>query len=77
MSFGILIHKHDSHYEDHPSEYYQFPKSYFSRAIKFVGSYVIYYEPVKVKNSRGYYAAAKIEKIVADPRAPDMFLALM
>ena len=77
MALGILIHRHDSRYADHPSERYQFPKSYLSRASKFVGNYIIYYEPVKVKNTRGYYATAKIEKIIPDPTEQGMFLALI
>lgn len=77
MSFGILIHRHDSRYADHPSERYQFPKSYLSRASKFVGNNIIYYEPVKIKNTRGYYATAKIEKIIPDPTEEGMYLALI
>jgi len=77
MYFGVFIHRHDSRYDDHPSERYQFPKSYLSRATNFVKSWVLYYEPTKVKNSRGYYAVARIEKIIPDPTTPNMHLALI
>ncbi|WP_240310915.1 HNH endonuclease [Altererythrobacter sp. ZODW24] len=42
-----------------------------------VGSWIIYLEPKKVANSRGYFAAAKIEKIIPDPTKADMYLALI
>jgi putative restriction endonuclease len=36
-----------------------------------------YLEPRKVKASRGYFAVAKVERIVPDPTARGMFLALI
>jgi len=75
--FGVFVHREDSRYDDRPLERYQFPKSYFSRAAQFEGGWVLYYEPTKVLQSRGYYAAAKIEKIIPDVTAEDMFLALI
>lgn len=77
MAFGIFLHRSDSKYNDLPSQYYQFPKSYLSRAAPFAGSWIIYYEPTKVKNTRGYYAVAKVEKIIPDPSVTDRFLALI
>lgn len=75
--FGVFIHRQDSKYNDHPSKQYQFPKNYLSRALQFEGGWVLFYEPTKVKNSRGYYATAKIDKIVSDPSADNMYLALL
>ena len=75
--FGVFVHRTDSKYDDHPSSQYQFPANYLSRAAKFTGGWVLYYEPTKVKNSRGYYAVGKIEKIIPDPTAPNMYLALI
>lgn len=75
--FGVLIHRHDSKYDDHPSARYQFPKSYLSRAAPLERGWVLFYEPTKVTNSRGYYAIAKIESIVRDPTDSEMYLALM
>ena len=75
--FGVFVHRTDSKYDDHPSSQYQFPANYLSRAAKFTGGWVLYYEPTKVKNSRGYYAVGKIEKIIPDPTAPKMYLALI
>jgi putative restriction endonuclease len=37
----------------------------------------VYLEPSKVRNSRGYFAVAKVERIIPDPTAPGMFLALI
>ena len=75
--FGVFVHRTDSKYDDHPSSQYQFPANYLSRAAKFTGGWALYYEPTKVKNSRGYYAVGKIEKIIPDPTAPNMYLALI
>lgn len=75
--FGVFIHREDSRYDDHPSERYQFPRNYLSRATKFEGGWVLYYEPTKVKASRGYYAVGKVEKIIPDPTHQDMYLALI
>lgn len=77
MAFGVFIHRADSIYDDSPAERYQFPGQYLSRASRFVGDWVIYYEPRKVAGTRGYFAAAKVEKIVPDPSAAGMHLALI
>ncbi|MEQ9635481.1 MAG: HNH endonuclease [Devosia marina] len=77
MAFGVFIHRADSIYEDSPAERYQFPKPYLERASACVGDWIIYYEPVKVRGSKGYYAIAKVERIVSDPTAANMYLALI
>jgi len=61
--YGVFIHREDSRYDDHPSERYQFPHNYLSRASQFEGGWVLYYEPTKVKASRGYYAVGMVEKM--------------
>lgn len=76
MTKGLFLHRVDSVYDDFPEERYQFPKSYYSRAVQFVGDWIVYYEPVKA-GRQGYYAVAKVDKIVPDPAKPDMFLALI
>jgi putative restriction endonuclease len=75
--FGVFVHREDSRYEDHPTRKYQFPSSYLSRATQFDGGWVLYYEPTKVRNSRGYYAAAKLQKIVSDPTVANMHFAII
>ena len=77
MTFGVFIHRADSIYDDSPAERYQFPKPYLERASATVGDWIVYYEPVKVRGSKGYYAIAKVERIVPDPKAAGMYLALI
>jgi putative restriction endonuclease len=77
MAQAVFIHRADSIYDDSPAERYQFPAQYLSRAALAEGEWIVYYEPVKVPNSRGYFAVAKIDKIVPDPLTPNMYLALV
>ncbi|MBH0239592.1 HNH endonuclease [Methylobrevis albus] len=77
MSYCVFMHRSDSIYDDSPAERYQFPKSYLGRAAGSVGDWIVYLEPTKVPGSRGYFAIAKVERIVPDPTAPDMYLALI
>ncbi|OYY89138.1 MAG: restriction endonuclease [Sphingomonas sp. 28-66-16] len=77
MSFGVFIHRFDSIYDDTPAERYQFPKQYLGRAQACIGDWIVYYEPRKVVGTRGYFAVAKVERVVADPTAADMYLALI
>lgn len=77
MAFGIFIHRSDSNYEDTPAERYQFPPQYQGRAKACEGDWIVYYEPRKVPDTRGYFAVAKVERIVPDPFTPSMHLALI
>lgn len=77
MAFGVFIHRADSIYEDTPAEQYQFPAIYLSRASRCVGDWIVYYEPTKVPNSRGYFAVAKVGDIIPDPSVDGMYLALI
>ncbi len=77
MTKGLFIHRADSVYNDRPAEYYQFPKQYWGRASKFVGDWIIYYEPTKSRANPGYKAVARLEKIIPDPTTPTMYLAMM
>ena len=77
MAFGIFIHRSDSIYEDSPAECYHFPRQYLGRVQACVGDWIVYYEPGKVAGTRGYFAVAKVEQVVPDPRSPDMFFALI
>ena len=77
MAHCVFMHKADSIYDDMPAERYQFPAIYLSRAEPCIGDWIVYLEPRKVRSSRGYFAVAKAEKIVADPTAPNMFQALI
>jgi putative restriction endonuclease len=77
MAKGIFIHRSDSIYDDSPAERYQFPQQYLGRASACIGDWIIYYEPGKVRDTRGYFAVAKVARIVPDPSAPGMYLALI
>ena len=77
MAYGVFIHRTDSIYDDVPSEQYQFPKQYLSRAKKCVGDWIVYYEPTTVARSRGYFAIARVQEIIPDPRVPEMYLAVI
>jgi putative restriction endonuclease len=77
MGFGIFIHRSDSIYEDSPAEQYQFPSQYLRRVEACVGDWIIYYEPRKIAETRGYFAIAKVREVISDPGAPGMYLALI
>ncbi len=77
MGFGVFIHRSDSIYDDSPAERYQFPRQYLRRVEACVGDWIVYYEPRKVAETRGYFAIAKVERVIPDPTAPSMFLALI
>lgn len=75
MTFGVFIHRTDSIYDDSPAIQYQFPQTYLTRARQLIGDWVLYYEPTKVRNSRGYYAVARIANITDKPDGAGMFIA--
>jgi putative restriction endonuclease len=77
MGFGVFIHRSDSIYKDSPAERYHFPKQYLGRVQSCVADWIIYYEPRKVTGTRGYFAVAKIEKVIPDPDMPEMYFALI
>lgn len=77
MAFGVFIHRSDSIYDDSPAERYQFPSQYLSRVKACVGDWIIYYEPRKVTETRGYFAVAKVQQIISDPGTLGMYLALI
>lgn len=77
MGYGVFIHRSDSIYDDSPAERYQFPSQYLGRVQSCVGDWIVYYEPQKVPETRGYFAIAKVERVVPDPSAPGMYLALI
>lgn len=77
MAFGVFIHRTDSIYDDVPSERYQFPRQYVSRVQQCEGDWIVYLEPSKVKNTKGYFAVAKVQEIITDPRNADMLLAVI
>lgn len=77
MANGVFIHREDSRYKDTPAHRYHFPKQYLGRAQQCVGDWIVYYEPVKVRNSKGYWAMARVERIEPDPDSPGMYYAII
>jgi putative restriction endonuclease len=77
MGFGVLVHRSDSIYADSPAEQYQFPSQYLGRIDNCVGDWIVYYEPTRVADPRGYFAVAKIQRVIPDAAAPGMYLALI
>src|ERR1700744_105893 len=77
MGFCVFIHRPDSIYDDRPTEQYQFPPQYLRRVKTCIGDWIVYYEPTKVDKTRGYFAIARVERIVPDPNAQGKYLALI
>lgn len=77
MGYGVFIHRADSIYDDSPAERYQFPRQYLGRVQACLGDWIVYYEPVKVVGTRGYFAVAKVQEIIPDPGAEGMYLAII
>ena len=77
MGFGVFIHRSDSVYDDSPAEQYQFPSQYLRRVEACIGDWIIYYEPRKITETRGYFGIAKVREIIPDPSASRMYFALI
>jgi hypothetical protein len=77
MGFGVFIHRSDSIYDDSPAERYQFPPQYLRRVEACIGDWIVYYEPRKIEETRGYFAMARVEQVIPDPKAPGMHFALI
>lgn len=77
MARGVFLHREDSRYRDDLAARYHFPSPYLSRAARFVGDWVLYYEPRRGPTARGYFAMAKVTDIVPDPSEAGMYFALI
>jgi putative restriction endonuclease len=77
MGFGVFIHRSDSIYDDSPAERYQFPNQYLRRVETCIGDWIIYYEPSKVAETRGYFAIARVQRVIPDSGTSGMYLALI
>jgi len=77
MGHCVFMHRADSIYDDSPAEQYQFPKQYLERAKGAAGDWVVYLEPARLRDTRGYFAIARVQEIIADPKAQGMFLAVI
>lgn len=77
MAFGVFIHRSDSIYDDSPAERYQFPRQYIGRVEACISDWIVYLEPTKVPQSRGYFAVARVQQVIPDPGTPGMYLAII
>jgi putative restriction endonuclease len=72
----VLLHKAGSIYEDEPDRIYDFPRAYLKAVEAGVGDWVVYYEPVKA-GPRGYFAVAKIARVIPKTGVAGRYLALI
>ena len=77
MAFGVFIHRSDSIYDDSPAERYQFPRQYLKAATACIGDWVVYLEPRRAQNPRGFFGVAKVQRVVPDPTTTEMYIALI
>lgn len=76
MTKLVLMHKADSIYDDEPDVVYDFPRTYLKAISEAVGDWIVYYEPVKA-GPRGYFAVARLQRIIPKPGVDGRFLALV
>lgn len=75
-SKGVFVIGAHSIYEDEPDHFYRFPTKWLRNASRVVGNWIIYQEPRRA-GPRGYYAVARVERIVPDTANEGMYLALI
>lgn len=75
-SKGVFVVGSQSIYKDEPDRFYRFGPQWLNAASRIAGNWIVYQEPRRAGN-RGYYAAAKVERIVPDPATDGMYLALI
>lgn len=75
-SKGVFVIGSHSIYADEPERFYRFPHRWLANASKVVGNWIVCQEPRRA-GRRGYYAVAKVDKIVPDPATEGMYLALI
>lgn len=76
MAKAVFLHRADTRYDDQPSVRYEFPRQYLGVARATVGDWFLYYEPVKA-GPRGYFAVAKLSRIIENPAQENRFLGLI
>ncbi|EKE78048.1 hypothetical protein P24_03445 [Oceanibaculum indicum P24] len=77
MSHCVFMFRPDSIYNDSPAIQYHFPKQYLERASGCIGDWIVYLEPRKLRETRGYFGVARVHKIIPDQMAPGMFYAII
>ncbi len=72
----VLLHKDNSTYDDELDVVYDFPRAYLRAVKEAVGDWIVYYEPVKA-GPRGYFAVAKIDRVIPKPGVEGRYLAMI
>lgn len=75
-SKGVFVVGSHSMYRDEPERFYRFGPQWLANARRMAGEWIVYQEPRRAGN-RGYYAVAKVERVVPDAAEPGMWLALI
>jgi putative restriction endonuclease len=75
-SKGVFVVGSHSIYQDEPERFYRFGPQWLPNASRIAGNWIIYQEPRRA-GPRGYYAVAKVERIVPDPATEGMYLAVI
>jgi putative restriction endonuclease len=82
MAKAVLTTKVNPTYDDIPEYRYHFPRTYLNQAEQTVGDWIVYYEPrrpsadlMKAGGRQAYFATARVERIIADPKQSDHFYA--
>ena len=78
MAFGVFIHRSDLRStKTVPLNATSFPGQYLARVEACIGDWIIYYEPTKAQESRGYFAIAKVQQVIPDPGTSGMYIAVI
>ncbi|RYY41927.1 MAG: restriction endonuclease [Sphingomonadales bacterium] len=77
MALGVFVVNTDAISNDRLDERYRFPLASLDRARACLGDHILYYEPVKTKRTRGYFAVARLREIIPDPVVGGMQLAVI
>ena len=76
LTKGVFVTGPHSIYQDEPETFYRFPANYLAAAKRMVGQWIVYLQPRRA-GGRGYWAVAKVERIVPDPADARMHLAMI
>ena len=84
MTKAIFTTKVSPSYDDIPEVRYHFPRTYLRQAEQTVGDWIVYYEPrrpsadlMKTGGRQAYFATARVDRIVPDPRLTEHLYAEM
>lgn len=76
LTKGVFVTGPHSIYQDEPETLYRFPANYLAAAKRMIGQWIVYLQPRRA-GGRGYWAVAKVERIVPDPADARMHLAMI